>query len=366
MALLFMDSFDHYVTADLLEKWTTETTTGGFSTSGIVAAIGRRGSAAYRLSHNAGSGARTQSLQRFLTAGNNTLIVGFALAPMTAYSLLDPGTDPDSGACLLVARAATIAQSWIKINTDGTLSAMRAGTSTVIGTTSAPLASGGYTYLEVLLTIHDTAGAVVIRFNGAEVLNLSSVNTRGSASAVNGWDAIRLGPIRNVGASGNAQEFRIDDLYVLDGTGAAPTNAFLGDVRVDARYPTAPGATTGWTPSAGANWQCLDETAPNDDTDYTSAPAAGLTDTFVVEDAPVAGAQLFGVQHCLSARKTDAGAATIAPVIRHSGVDYPGAGINPGTAYAYALQIAALNPGTGVPWTEAGFNAAEFGYTRTV
>ena len=23
MALLFMDSFDHYVTADLLEKWTT-------------------------------------------------------------------------------------------------------------------------------------------------------------------------------------------------------------------------------------------------------------------------------------------------------------------------------------------------------
>jgi hypothetical protein len=63
--------------------------------------------------------------------------------------------------------------------------------------------------------------------------------------------------------------------------------------------------------------------------------------------------------------KTDAGAATLAPVIRHAGVDYPGADLSPGTTYAYGLQIAQVNPGTGASWTEAHFNAAEFGIKRT-
>ena len=70
------------------------------------------------------------------------------------------------------------------------------------------------------------------------------------------------------------------------------------------------------------------------------------------------------MQHCLSLKKTDAGVCTVAPVIRHSGVDYPGAAITPGTSYAYGLAIAATNPGTSAAWTEAGFNAAEFGYKR--
>jgi hypothetical protein len=134
---------------------------------------------------------------------------------------------------------------------------------------------------------------------------------------------------------------------------------------VDARFPTAAGATTGWTPSTGANWAAVDDAAPNDDTDYTSAAAAALTDTFVTQDAPVAGATIYGVQHCLAVKKSDAGFATIAPVIRHGTTNYPGADLAPGTTYAYALSIAATNPGTSAQWTEAGFNAAEFGYTRT-
>jgi len=110
----------------------------------------------------------------------------------------------------------------------------------------------------------------------------------------------------------------------------------------------------------------VDEIPPNDDTDFTTAASAGLTDTFVVQDAPVANAIIYGVQHCLNAKKSDAGVASIAPVIRPSGVDFVGADLAPGTAYSYLLQIAATNPATGAQWTEAQFNAAEFGVRRTV
>jgi hypothetical protein len=156
-----------------------------------------------------------------------------------------------------------------------------------------------------------------------------------------------------------------DDFYVLDGTGPAPLNGFLGDCRVDVRLPTAAGATTGWTPSAGANWAAVDDAAPNADTDYVSAATSPLTDTYTIQDAPVPGALLYGVQLCASLKKSDAGTCSVAPVVRHSGVDYPGTAVNPGTAYAFAVVPYGTNPGTGAPWTEADFNAAEFGIKRT-
>jgi len=53
-------------------------------------------------------------------------------------------------------------------------------------------------------------------------------------------------------------------------------------------------------------------------------------------------------------------------VIRHGTTDYAGASLNPTTVYTVLHQIAATNPGTAAQWTESGFNAAEFGYTRTV
>jgi hypothetical protein len=364
MALLFMDSFDHYVTADVTRKWTSYPTPGTGDVSGI-AAVGRHSSNGWKMAATAGGGSgATRPLHKTLAPGDNTIVVGVAVTPVTPLSQLFNTTEPNNNgnaqaACLLLVRNANADQCWVRVNSNGTISVLR-GT-TVLGTSTAALSQGVATFIEILLTIHNTTGVVTIRFNGAVVLSLTAQNTR--AGAANAWDEFRLG---HIGASGFTTEWDVDDLYVLDGSGAAPWNAFLGDCRVDARYPTGAGATTGWAPSAGANWQCVDDPAPNDDTDYTGASAAGVTDTFVVQDAPVAGAAIYGVQACLAAKKTDAGAASIARVVRHSGVDYVGANLNPGTTYAMLLSIAATNPGTSAAWTEAGFNAAEFGYKRTV
>jgi hypothetical protein len=185
---------------------------------------------------------------------------------------------------------------------------------------------------------------------------VTGVNTSNTGAA--SWSGVSLGT--------SPYNSDYDDLYVLDGSGAAPLNDFLGDCRVDARYPTAEGASSAWTPLSGTdNALMVDETAPDDDTTYNSTSTVGATDTHVVQDAPVPGAVLYGVQLCLSHKKSDAGTCSIAPVVRHSGVDQVGTAFNPGTTYVYSVTPYGLNPGTGAAWTEAGFNAAEFGYKRT-
>jgi len=363
MALLFIDSFDHYATADLTEKWTTNLSVAGNVVTSIAAGSGRRSSNSFRMAISASATQSTAAgLQKVLAPADATAVAGVSCLISSAAVL---GT---LGAALASVRDGATAQISLRLNPNLTLSVLRGAVNgTVLGTTTAALSAGVSAYLEWKTLIHPSAGTVDLRINGASVLSLTAQNTRNTANS--SWTAIALGTLdaaANIWAGTAATgTLDFDDLYILDGTGAAPLNGFLGDCRVDARYPTAAGATTGWTASTGANWAAVDDPAPNDDTDYTAAATTGLTDTFVVQDAPVAGAAIYGVQHCLSAKKTDAGTASIAPVVRHSGVDYVGGNLNPGTAYAVLLAIAATNPGTSAAWTEAGFNAAEFGYKRT-
>jgi hypothetical protein len=247
----------------------------------------------------------------------------------------------------------------VTVKTDNKLEVFRGdhgGTS--LGTTSSGLTPGAFGYVEVKIVLHASAGTVLVKIDGATVLNLTSQNTANSGTA---WDSFTtLGS-----AAGFSVNIDYDDLYLADGSGAAPWNDLLGDVRVDARVPTGAGATTGWTPSTGSNYANVDDATPDDDATYNSAATSPLTDTFVVQDAPVAGATIYGVQQCLSMKKSDSGTCTVALVVRHSGTDYVGSDLSPGMSYTYGLAITQTNPGTSAQWTESDFNAAEFGYRRT-
>jgi hypothetical protein len=354
-----MDSFDHLATADLAEKWTSTGAAGTGSVVTIGASSGRRGSGG--LLWTTGTGTNVSGyVSRVLVPGDATAIVGFALNVSAAQA------NPNGTTIAAIRDSGGTVHVSVRVNTDLTLSAYRGLTGgTLLGTSSGALTAAAFAHVELKVLVANAGGTVDIRLNGASVLALTGQDTQNSANA--SWASVVLGHselISNTNTS-PGRTFAFDDLYVLDGTGAAPWNAFLGDCRVDVRVPTGAGATTGWTPNTGTNWAAVDDAAPDDDTTYTSAATAGLTDTFVVQDAPVAGAAIYGVQHCLNVKKTDAGSAAIAPVIRHSGVDYVGADFLPGTGYTYALAIDVLNPGTAAAWTEAGFNAAEFGYKRT-
>jgi len=355
-----MDSFDHYVTADLTEKWTS-IESGYFGVISINSTGGRRSSGSFRWVDSGANGNAFGSLKKTLAPADTVGIVGFSISMPSGVPNVTNGTP------IVAFRDTATVQVCLKVNSDRTISAVRGltTTGTVLGTSSATLPTTA-AYIEFKTTIHASAGTIDVRMNGASILSLTSQNTRNTANT--SWNGINLGIYGDIFAvtSGTASlNVDFDDVYVLDGSGAAPWNAFLGDVRVDARYPTGAGATTGWTPLASTNWSNVDDTAPDDDTTYNSA-ASVLTDTFVVQDAPVVGATIYGVQHCISMKKMDAGTASVAPVIRHSSVDNVGSNINPGTSYNYGLAVNQTNPGTSAAWTEAGFNAAEFGYKKTV
>ena len=357
MALLFMDSFDHYVTADQIEKWTAVGTGLGASMS-IAAGTGRRASGSLRFNKGANQASGTMWALKNVPASDATAVLGFALTIVNAATI-------GSGLVLASIRDGATPQLTLRVNSSFTFSVVRGGAAgTVLDTTSVTIPFATYFYLEWKSFIHASAGTIELRINGVPVLSRTSLNTQASGLAQ--WTNFMLGQADNFGsASGGNEDY--DDLYVLDGTGSAPFNTFLGDCRVDARYPTTENpANSAWTPLSGTdNALMVDETAPDDDSTYNSALTVGAVDTHVVQDAPVAGFAPYAAQLVLSHKKSDAGPCGIAPVVRHSGVDYVGATVAPSVAYVYAVSLYALNPGTGAAWTEAEFNAAEFGYKRT-
>ena len=220
-------------------------------------------------------------------------------------------------------------------------------------------ASGTYQYLdnvwnsiEVKLVIAGASGSVQVRANG--VVDIATTTANFGSSNV---DIIQLGGVPN-----NGQFQRFDDLYILDTTGAAPLNDFLGDSRVETIVPTGAGSSTVWTPNGGANWDRVDDSTPDSDTTYVQASAVNDKDTYVHGDLTASAGQVFALQHNLFSRKTDTVIRKSKPVIRHSGVDYDSSvEQNLGSSYAYGTEIIEVNPGTGVAWTVSDVNAAQFG-----
>jgi hypothetical protein len=350
MAFLFADSFDHYATADITKKWSSHGGAGG----SINSSAGRRSTSGYRY---VGSSGTSGTLRKTLPVSGAGFVTGVWM--MTNEPPYAPGShDP----VIAIVQDGTI-HLYLRFNSDFTFSVVR-GDGTVLGTSSVSGMSVGVGgYVEWKGIIDNSAGSYVVRCNNAVILNESSKDTQNGGTA--GWNAYWFG--HNIFADRssyqNVATIDNDDLYVLDQSGSA-FNDFLGDIRVDVRAVTGAGATTQFTPSAGSNYQNVDDAAANGDTDYNSTDVVGEIDTFTAEDAPVVGGGILAVQVVLQAKKEDAGVCTVAPVIRHSGVNYPAAAQFPSTSYTFLCTPYEQNPGTSAAWVEADFDAAEFGYTK--
>lgn len=341
MALRFMDGFDHYVTADLTEKWSVK------GTDIDTQSPGRFGG---RCLHNYGG---SSSFVRKTLDQQATWIVGCAV-------LVNQG----GGVFPTVGVGEIRDGSWVQvealIRADGTLAVFRGDSATLLGTSgSYAIPSGVWCYIETKFSIHNSAGAVEVRVNGDTKVSLTGINTRGGAGS-----AVDSGNIVGVGGYTGAS-FSIDDVYICDDQGADNAD-FLGDVRVYTLYPTADGASTQWTPSAGANHECVDDTAPNDDTDYVSSGTLNQIDTYVFDDLPSGVNNIKGVAVHLSARKDDAGSRSIAPVVRMGSTNYAGTNIALGDSYTYYSQMYDNRPSDAADWTASDVNSAEFGVKLTV
>lgn len=193
-------------------------------------------------------------------------------------------------------------------------------------------------------------GSVTFYVNGLAVLTYSDTITGTVTEAYAGGAA---------GANGWAQYAYFDDIY-FDGEistdSAPPADRFLFSL-VD-----GDGASEEWTPTgASANYDCVNDAVPNDDTDYVIASSAGLTDLYATAAITVPTNYVVRAVLPIALAKATSAGPTV-KLVASDGVnsDLVSAAKTPGSSYGYVWEYMALAP-DGEVWTESKINAAQFG-----
>lgn len=337
MALRHADSFDHYATAQINRKYTS---LDGAPT--ISAGNGRRSSSSLRI-----SSANVIAVNKGFDS-QATWIVGFSYR-VASYS--GSGT-----AGILALLDGSTVQTDVRLSTDGSLTVTRNGT-TLSSTAAGVIAAGASNFIEFKVTVANS-GSYELRVNGAAVASGTGVDTQATANAT--ANVLRLGSGNSATVWVNAD---YDDLYVCDGTGAT-NNDFIGDVRVDCFFPNGNGNSSQLLGSDGNstdNYLLVDETTPNDDTDYVQSATATEKDTYAFANMSHSPPSIFGLQINMQATKTDAAFRSIQSVIRSGGSDNDGTAKPMASSYLNYTQISETDPATAAAWTQTNFNSAEFG-----
>jgi len=202
------------------------------------------------------------------------------------------------------------------------------------------------------ISIHPSAGTCDLYLDGVAVPGLSGLS---------GINTAHLGSTTWAGFV--TDSYARCDLFVADGTNPTgnDVDVVLPDVRVDYRTPNGNGVLgNGFMGNDGNsvdNFLHVDEITPDDDLTYVQSLDPAL-DSYTLQDAPV-GMQIVGVTSMVTARKTDAGVASLRQGVRAAGVN----GLSPNYALAVSYvtysQQHGTNPAGGLPWTELAFNDAQ-------
>ena len=345
MAIRKIDSFDLYATGNLTEgPFTSKIEASGIAS--VNAGSGRRGTKSLRITNTKAFINRCTVRKAF--DAQATWIVGFAFKPGNVASI---------GHDILSLRDVSTLQCDLGVDTNGKLVVSRNGTT--LGTSSIAITSGVYNYIELKITISNTVGVVQLRVNGVTEINLSNQDTQnsGNASADQVWFGFdRVQPDGVVSFSDD-----YDDVYILDGTGGAPYNDFLGDSRVDALYPVSDQLAQ-WVPSTGTDhWALVDESPPNT-TDYVTESTVGDIDRFGFTDLPVLTSPVVrAVQVAMYAQNPEGGARNIAATALSNAVVLDGATQALSLTFRYLYEIYTKNPDGTIDWTPTTVDAASFG-----
>ncbi len=337
MSLVHADSFDGYT--DLSKKgWTAQRSGGNPPTAGS-AGKGRNGTAAL---FN-GNDARNGAFRPIPAAATNWVCVAFQFdrtgIGTVIASFRDSGTN----------------QIEVRLTSTGFLQITRNGVFLAQGSTH--LSINTLYHIDFTATIDDTAGSYNLKLNGVVELSASSVDTKATANAY--ANEVALG----CAGDGNVMSVYWDDFVCGNDQGSVNTTS-PGDCRVEMRHPSGAGTTTQWTPSAGANWQCVDDATPNDDTDYVASATVGDKDTYAMEDITPVSGTIVGMVLNIHCRKDDAGTRKIQSVVRTGAVEENSADLTVLDTYATLLDVRETKPGGGA-FSIADVNGSEIGVELT-
>jgi hypothetical protein len=201
-------------------------------------------------------------------------------------------------------------------------------------------------HIEIYVLIANENGRAVVKLNG--VTDIDYTGDIQESATSNQMDRIRFG------YCGYLTSIYVDDIIVDDAT-------FPGDTRIQKITVNGTGTTTDWSPSAGANYECVDE-IPADDTDYVYTNTVNLIDLYNVSSlvGEVESVKCIQVQ----ARAKKEGLST--PQNLQLGVK---SGITNDFGSSQALEsdyknfaeLWEVNPATSSAWTKAEIDDLEIG-----
>ncbi len=232
---------------------------------------------------------------------------------------------------------------------------------TVLWTGGSIIAPGVWYYFEWSTYMHFTSGTTAVYINGlgtpdAAVFTGATKYAAGYSDQINqfNWGE----------ASGSNQvNFRVGDFYANDGSGSAPDNARWGDTKVIARLATGDGdlsQLTTITPAA-ANHEEVDDNGAFDTGTYVYGESGVDLYTFPALDFLTSTIRASSIR--VTALKEDASARTVAGTTKSGGVTNTHTAVALGTSYSVVSFLDAVDPDTGVAWTQEGLEAAQFGVT---
>ncbi len=214
-----------------------------------------------------------------------------------------------------------------------------------------------YIEIKMIKSNSSSAGDVIVMVDGDEWINCGTGLDFLSGS--NNWtDCIMFR-----GYSGSIRYF--DDIYICDETGSAPTNTFLGEIKVAVLSPDGNGNQNNFVGSdadSTDNYLHVDDTTDDDDSSYVESATVSDLDLYTFENMPEASDSILGVQVSSYVKKDAVGRRLGRHVTRVNGSNYEGASFGANsTDYLFADTIWELNPDDAAAWVDADINAAEFG-----
>ena len=334
MAMLLMDGFEESV----LNTYRWPTTVG---TAAVGSSYGRLGGSGVRLGDNTAT-----SIQRSFTLTDDTFIYAFGLKVV----------DDNAGAVFVTNPFGGSSQ----IQNGGIVS--RIGITNING-----VAGSYYTDAGVIIALQwhhvifkvkfgDTGGIVEIWVDGVQEVNVTSLDLDPRPTSL----TPRFGGI----ASTDMDEFYMDDLLILDGSGSS-NNDIPDDARVYTLYPNGDCNYSGLTGSDGnqvSNYLQVDDD-PIVLTAYNGSSTDGDKDTYDMEDTTGSG-DVLAVQLEAIANKDDAGTKFGKTVLRSGTTDDIGAstGLAVDPSWTSMMTMYDTDPDTATAWTTSGVDSAEAGF----
>ena len=346
MAIIFFDGFDFYNTLGAGgRKWDQ-------ASSGLIVGGGRFGGQA--LATSGGVVGNYAPTMKTIPA-TNEVIVGFAILVSSFSAITKPFLafyDGNTPQCSLwvdpTTNTITVRQSLGQNPGDSTL-----------GDTGFVPPLTLWFYLEVKMQIGNP-GSFQINVAGTPMITSTGVQTQQTTNST--LNKIYLSSMQQYSSN-----VTIDDLYVVDTTDATNNVDFLGEVRIQTKYPDADGYQTDFFPhgdTVHANNANVTVTDYVEHGLYNYSGTVGALDLYSIANFTVSGT-IFAIQENLSFRKDDVGNRQIAPLMRTASTNYQGTPVSCYSTYTWTGKIWENNPSTSLPWNLTDLNIAQFGIKIT-